>query len=251
MTGSIPRARMARFRREVSLVFQDPFDSLNPQKRVGALMAEPLEIHKVGTKPQRRDRVLKMLERVRLMPAETFVTKYPHQLSGGERQRVAIGRALMLDPKLLIADEPTTMLDVSVRAGILNLFRDLRKSTEMSMLFISHDFTTLSYVCDRIAIMYLGHLVEVGPADRVMTERFHPYTQALGSAIPVADPGITRKRVDLSIDEVGVTSGVGCPFVARCPERLDQCGTVRPEPINVRPDHWVACHLFADRSMLS
>ena len=245
MTGPIPRTRNARFRRSVSMVFQDPFDSLNPQKRVGKLVAEPLEIHKVGTDPERRRRVMDTLERVRLLPADGFVDKYPFELSGGERQRVAIARALILDPELLIADEPTTMLDVSVRAGILNLIRDLQKSTRMSLLFISHDFTTLSYVCDRIAIMYLGHLVEVGPADRVMAERFHPYTKALASAIPVADPAVKRERVRLSIDESGTARAGGCPFAARCPQRMEICDSVRPEPLDVEPGHWVACHLFS------
>ena len=245
MTGRIPRTRSARFRRSVSMVFQDPFDSLNPQKRVGKLVAEPLEIHKVGTDTERQRRVMDTLERVRLVPADGFVSKYPFELSGGERQRVAIARALILDPELLIADEPTTMLDVSVRAGILNLIRDLQKSTRMSLLFISHDFTTLSYVCDRIAIMYLGHLVEVGPAKRVMAERFHPYTKALASAIPVADPGVKRERVRLSIDESGTATRDGCPFAARCPQRMEICDSVRPEPVNVEPTHWVACHLFS------
>lgn len=244
MTGRVPRSRRAGFRRSVSMVFQDPFDSLNPQKRVGKLVAEPLEIHKVGTDVERRHRVMEALERVRLIPADSFIDKYPFDLSGGERQRVAIARALMLDPQLLIADEPTTMLDVSVRAGILNLIRDLQKSTQMSLLFISHDFTTLSYVCDRIAIMYLGHLVEVGPARRVMSERFHPYTRALASAIPVADPRVTRERVHLSIDEAGSARSEGCPFAARCPEQMDICNSVRPEPLTVEQDHWVACHLF-------
>ena len=252
MTGRVPRSRRARFRRSVSMVFQDPFDSLNPQKRVGKLVAEPLEIHKVGTDAERRRRVMEALERVRLIPADGFIDKYPFDLSGGERQRVAIARALMLDPQLLIADEPTTMLDVSVRAGILNLIRDLQKSTQMSLLFISHDFTTLSYVCDRIAIMYLGHLVEVGPAHRVMSERFHPYTRALSSAIPVADPRVKRERVHLSIDEAGSAVSEGCPFAPRCPERMDICTSVRPEPLTVEQDHWVACHLFgADRSPAS
>ena len=244
MTGQVPRTRSAQFRRSVSMVFQDPFDSLNPQKRVGKLVVEPLEIHKVGTESDRHRRVMESLERVRLVPADRFVSKYPFELSGGERQRVAIARALILGPELLIADEPTTMLDVSVRAGILNLIRDLQKSMQMSLLFISHDFTTLSYVCDRIAIMYLGHLVEVGPANRVMVEQFHPYTRALASAIPVADPGVERERVRLSIDEAGSAVSHGCPFVTRCPERMDVCDSVRPEPVTVDQDHWVACHLF-------
>jgi len=246
MNGRISRARMAQFRREVSMVFQDPFDSLNPQKRVGKLVAEPLEIHKVGTASERHERVLESLARVHLIPAEAFVKKYPYELSGGERQRVAIARALILNPKLLIADEPTTMLDVSVRAGILNLIRGLRESNDMSLLFISHDFTTLSYVCDRIAIMYLGHLVEVGPAHRVMVDQFHPYTRALASAIPVADPSIRRERVNLSIDEAGASGSMGCPFAPRCPERMDVCDTVRPAPITKEPDHWVACHLYGE-----
>ena len=248
MTGRVPGSRRARFRRSVSMVFQDPFDSLNPHKRVGKSVAEPLEIHKVGTESERRLRVMEALERVRLIPAGGFIDKYPFDLSGGERQRVAIARALMLDPQLLIADEPTTMLDVSVRAGILNLIRDLQRSTQLSLLFISHDFTTLSYVCDRIAIMYLGHLVEVGPAHRVMSERLHPYTRALSSAIPVADPRVERERVHLSIDEAGSAVSEGCPFAARCPERMDVCTSIRPEPLSVERDHWVACHLFqADR----
>lgn len=239
------RRELVEFRQGVSMVFQDPYDSLNVRSRVRDIVSEPLRIHRLGTRPEREQQVVRALERVRLSPPGYYADKYPHELSGGERQRVSIARALILDPILLIADEPTTMLDVSVRAGLLNLLKEMTSELALSMLFISHDFSTLSYLSDRIAIMYLGHVVERGPTRSVLTERLHPYTQALESAIPRVDPDGQRQRVTTSID-TGVPTPGGCPFAPRCPERMAVCDEVMPPLLPVLDDHDVACHLYAD-----
>lgn len=233
------------FRRRASMVFQDPYDSLNARTKVRDVVSEPLRIQRIGTRNEREQRVLNALEQVHLSPPEYYWDSYPHELSGGERQRVSVARALILDPILLIADEPTTMLDVSVRAGLLNLLKEMTEHLSLSMLFISHDFSTLSYLSDRIAIMYLGHVVERGPARSVLSERLHPYTQALESAIPRIDPDAQRQRVTTSID-TGAPSEHGCPFAPRCPERMPLCDDVMPPLLPVQDDHAVACHLYTE-----
>lgn len=233
------------FRRKVSMVFQDPYDSLNPRAKVRDIVSEPLRIQKLGDASEREDRVTRQLERVHLSPATYYADSYPHELSGGERQRVSIARALVLDPILLIADEPTTMLDVSVRAGLLNLMKEMTEELSLSMLFITHDFSTLSYLSDRIAIMYAGYVVERGSTRDVLRERLHPYTEALESAIPRVDPDSQRERVTTSID-TGAPPPHGCPFAPRCPERMDVCDKVMPELLPVCEGHAVACHLYTD-----
>jgi peptide/nickel transport system ATP-binding protein len=242
VTRSFPPGIEEQFRRSIGMVFQDPYDSLNPRMRVEAILAEPLEIHDVGTRDERRHRVHAMLERVHLSPASEYADKYPHELSGGERQRVAIGRALILDPLLLIADEPTTMLDVSVRSGLLNLIREMRSSGDLALLFISHDFSTLRYVCDRIVIMYLGRVVETGPIAEVLARRLHPYTRALCAAIPIPDPEVRRARVTTSLETAGAPEQ-GCPFEPRCPLRIDRCRTEMPPLVEVDAGHAIACHV--------
>lgn len=239
------RGELATFRRKVSMVFQSPFDALNPRWTVADAISEPLQVHKIGTKPERKAAVLEMLERVGLRPADYYAERYPHELSGGELQRAAVARALILGPDLMIADEPTTMLDVSVRAGILNLLRHMRDEENLAMLFISHDLTTLSYLCDRVAIMYLGKVVEMGPVDGVLGQRLHPYTNALAMAIPAEDPDIVRPPVPI-VGDLSTGSHVlqGCPFAPRCPARIDNVCTVdEPDLREVREGHWVACHL--------
>lgn len=235
---------LTTFRRKVSMVFQSPFDSMNPRWKIADAVAEPLSIHKVGSKVERREAVLSMLDRVGLRPPDYYAERYPHELSGGELQRAAVARALILGPDLMIADEPTTMLDVSVRAGVLNLLRKMRDEENLAMLFISHDLTTLSYLCDRIAIMYLGRVVEIGSAHDVLGERLHPYTNALAAALPLEDPDLIRPPVPIIGDLSTVSLATqGCPFAPRCPSRMDHCEEDEPVLVEAREGHFVACHL--------
>jgi peptide/nickel transport system ATP-binding protein len=235
---------LSNFRRKVGMVFQSPFDSLNPRWKIADVVSEPLRIHRVGDRAERRAAVMEMLERVGLRPADYYMDRYPHELSGGELQRAAVARALILGPDLVIADEPTTMLDVSVRAGILNLLRRMKDEEHLAMLFISHDLTTLSYLCDRVAIMYLGRVVEIGPANDVLSERLHPYTNALAAAVPLEDPDLIRPPVPIIGDLTPIAAGTkGCPFAARCPAKGAICEEEAPGLLEVREDHFVSCHL--------
>lgn len=231
------------FRRRVSMVFQDPYQSLNPRMTVIDSVIEPLRVNKLGSRSEQERAGLEVLDRVGLRPAGHYANEYPHQLSGGERQRAAVARALITKPKLLIADEPTTMLDVSVRTGLLNLLRDITRQEGLAMVFISHDFTTLEYLCDRIVIIYLGRVAEVGQASSVLQDGLHPYAQVLASAIPVADPDGNRPRVRSTIDS-GQPSRAGCLFEPRCPHRMDICTRVIPRLDEARPGRLVACHLY-------
>jgi peptide/nickel transport system ATP-binding protein len=242
-TAKMGGSELRRFRREVSMVFQDPFDSLNPRWRIWMTIAEPLHIHGEGTRREQRAAALEMLERVQLGPAEFYAEKYPHELSGGERQRAAVARALILGPKILIADEPTTMLDVSIRAGLLNLLRDLQKQQQLTMLFVSHDFSTLTYLCDRIAIMYRGVIVEEGMTSGVLARQLHPYTAALAAAIPVPDPRIKRPRVVVGDSTAAVGLAPGCRFADRCIHRMPHCTEAEPALALLDAQHAVACYL--------
>jgi peptide/nickel transport system ATP-binding protein len=233
------------FRRRVSMVFQDPYQSLNPRMTVLDSVVEPLRVHRLGSRREQERAGLEVLDRVGLRPADHFANEYPHQLSGGERQRAAVARALITRPKLLIADEPTTMLDVSVRTGLLNLLRGITREEGLAMVFISHDFTTLEYLCDRIVIIYLGRVAEIGPATDVLQNGLHPYAQVLAAAIPVADPDAHRMRVRSTID-TGEPSREGCLFEPRCPHRMDICVSVIPPLDEAQPDRFVACHLYGD-----
>lgn len=239
------KAQRREFRRRVSMVFQDPYQSLNPRMRVIESVIEPLRIHRIGTRREQERAGLEVLDRVGLRPADYYAEEYPHQLSGGERQRVAVARALVTRPKLLIADEPTTMLDVSVRTGLLNLLKQITREEGLAMVFISHDFTTLEYMCDRIVIIYLGRVAEVGPASQVLSEGLHPYAKVLASAIPVADPNADRPRVRTTID-MGQPDRGGCLFEPRCPYRMDVCRRVVPPLLQAAPARLVACHLYTE-----
>ena len=242
---TLSRRDLFAFRRQVSMVFQDPFDSLNPRLRIRDAVSEPLRIHKVGTAAERRRAVLAMLERVQLLPAEFYAEKFPHELSGGERQRVAVARSLILGPRVLIADEPTTMLDVSIRAGLLNLLRSLQQEEQLTLLFISHDFSTLANLCDRIAIMYRGVVVESGPTEQVLGQQLHPYTKALAAAIPRADPRSQRPR-GATVESSGPVTRPACGFVDRCPQRMPACEVQEPALVQVGDRHTVACFLYEE-----
>ena len=189
------RARMRQARRDMQIVFQDPYSSLNPRMRVGTIVEEPLIIHKTGAKAERRRRVEELFELVGLDPSQ--LSRYPHQFSGGQRQRIGLARALALNPSFIIADEPVSALDVSVQAQVINLLMDLQQRLKLTYLFIAHDLRLVHHICDRVAVMYLGRIVEMGPADRLFQAPAHPYTKALLSAIPVPDPDAPRQRIVL------------------------------------------------------
>jgi oligopeptide transport system ATP-binding protein len=192
---SFSRSRMRQARRDMQIVFQDPYSSLNPRMRVGAIVEEPLIIHRIGSKTERRTRVAELFDLVGLDPAQ--LTRYPHQFSGGQRQRIGLARALALNPSLIIADEPVSALDVSVQAQVINLLMDLQERLKLTYLFIAHDLRLVRHICSRVAVMYLGRIVEMGPTERLFEAPAHPYTRALLSAIPVPDPNATRQRIIL------------------------------------------------------
>jgi peptide/nickel transport system ATP-binding protein len=227
-------------RREAQIVFQDPYESLDPRYRVRDTVAEPLVIHRIGTRAERVERVRGALERAGLSPAELFLDRYPHELSGGQRQRVAIAAALVLEPKLLVADEPVSMLDVSVRAGILDLLDGLRRAG-LGILMITHDLSTATHYADRIMVMYLGRIVEEGPAREVVANPQHPYTQALISVVPRRDPH-DRSRPQILQGETPnpVDIPVGCRFHPRCPIGDEACRAVDPQ-LEPAGGHLAAC----------
>lgn len=245
-TGPLAKPMLKAVRREIQIVFQDPYESLNPLMSVEEIVAEPLIIHQLAPNAHAaRERVIAALESAGLRPASAFLARHPHELSGGQRQRVAIASALVLEPTLLLADEPVSMLDVSVRAEILNLLSDLRRTRGISVLFITHDLSTVATFADRIAVMYLGRIVEFGPARAVVSNPQHPYTQALLSVVPVANPRLRRKRATLSGETPNpVNIPSGCRFHPRCPLAMEQCTHIDPPAVAVTPEHTAVCLLL-------
>lgn len=241
--ASFNKADWKDFRSNVQIIFQDPFNSLDPKMTVRETLLEPLKIHGME---DREERLQKVLREVELSPPETYLSNFPDQLSGGEKQRVSIARALVLEPDIILADEPVSMLDVSTQASILKLLARLREDRGMSMFYISHDLSTVAYVCDSIHVMYLGRLVETAPTMDLLEEPQHPYTQALIKAIPLPDPYFKRERTAISgvpRDPIGL--GEGCRFRDRCPERMDICEKT-PEFVESGDGRHVACHLYYD-----
>jgi len=235
---------LQQFRRRVQMIFQDPFGTLNPRFTIGATVAEPLIIHGVKDPKARDALVRRAMERAELRPASKYLHRYPFELSGGERQRVAIARAIVLEPQVMVADEPVSMLDVSIRAGILNLLKSLRDEMGLSIVYISHDLSTIRYVCDRTAVMYLGKLVEVGPTEQVLSRPQHPYTQLLLDSVPVPDPDANQTSTNTAgevPDQIDVPTG--CRFAPRCPLRQPRCTQLEPPEVAFAPGHTVACHL--------
>jgi oligopeptide/dipeptide ABC transporter ATP-binding protein len=244
---SIPDGDLGWFRQRAQIVFQDPFSSLNPYMRVYDLVEEPLIISGIHDRDERHDRINRALEAVDLVPARRFGEKFPTTMSGGQRQRVGIARALVRDPEFIVADEPVSMIDASSRIEILDLLRGLKEERGVAFLYITHDIAGARYFADRIAVMYQGSIVELGPAGRVIDNPLHPYTKALIAAIPEPDPANRFKHRAVVPGEPSV-SGVlppGCPFAPRCPSKLPQrCETERPVLIEQEPGHSVACFLY-------
>jgi peptide/nickel transport system ATP-binding protein len=246
VTG-LSHRELRRLRRRMQLIYQDPYESLDPRFRVAATVAEPLAIHGIGTREERRAAVDRALEQVGLSPAGLYAGRYPHELSGGQRQRIAIAASLVLEPELLVADEPVSMLDVSVRAGILGILDELRNGG-LGVLMITHDLSTAARFADRICVMYLGRIVEVGPAVQVVEDPQHPYTKALLSVVPRRDP---RRRVTAQIlrgeTPNPISVPAGCRFHPRCPVATEDCRTADPalRPVSgASPEHQAACILL-------
>jgi len=237
-----------KLRQQMQIVFQDPYEALNPRQTVFESVAEPLEIHRlVKYRAEMIERVAAALDAAGLKPPETFFDRYPQGLSGGQRQRLVIAGALVLNPDMLVADEPVSMLDVSIRADILNLLRQLRDERGITVLYITHDLATAAYFTDRIAVMYLGRIVEIGPTEIVLSDPRHPYTKALLSVVPVPNPRQRRKRLVLTGETPNpIDLPSGCRFHPRCPIASEQCSRTDPQLESIRPDHQVACIRWAD-----
>ena len=237
--------RLKEMRRRIQVIFQDPYESLNPLMTIGEIVAEPLAVHGLLHDPaQRAARVVRALEDAGLKPAGSFAHRLPHELSGGQRQRVVIAGALVLEPALLLADEPVSMLDVSIRAEILNLLADLRAARGISVLFITHDLSTAAYFADRVAVMYLGRIVEIGPTRQVLKQPAHPYSKALLSVIPVPNPRLRHPRTILQGETPNpIDLPSGCRFHPRCPVAFERCPQVDPALAEVSTGHEAACLL--------
>lgn len=243
----LPREELRKMRREMQIVFQDPYASLNPRMTVGDIVGEPLEIHNVARGKEKESRVNDLLETVGL--SAMHARRYPHEFSGGQRQRIGVARALALNPKLIVCDEPVSALDVSIQSQVLNLLEDLQDEFDLTYLFIAHDLSVVKHISDRVAVMYLGQLVELAEEQELYENPTHPYTEALLSAIPLADPKLQRER-DRIVLEGDVPSPSnppsGCHFRTRCMYSMDKCSEAKPEWVDIGDEHYVACYLHQD-----
>lgn len=231
-------------RRKLQMIFQDPYASLNPRMTVGDIIGEALDIHRLAQGSRRQERIMELLRLVGLNPEHA--NRFPHEFSGGQRQRIGIARALAVEPQLIVCDEPISALDVSIQAQVVNLLKDLQERLGLTYLFIAHDLSMVQYISDRVAVMYLGQVVELADSFELYENPLHPYTKALMAAIPVADPDESAKRERAALQgDIGgaINPGPGCRFASRCPQAQDSCRRQDPEYREVKPGHYVACHL--------
>ncbi|MCF8565386.1 dipeptide ABC transporter ATP-binding protein [Alicyclobacillus tolerans] len=237
------RGQMQQMRREMQIVFQDPYASLNPRFSIAQTLMEPMVVHKLYTPEERSEKVRSLLERVGLDP--DYAKRYPHEFSGGQRQRIGIARALALNPKLIILDEPVAALDVSVQSQVLNLLEDLQEEFGFSYVFVAHDLSVVRHISDRVLVLYLGKMAELADSETLFAEPLHPYTKALLSAVPVPDPEFKRERIILQGDLPSPANPPkGCVFHTRCPVAMPVCSEKTPEWKEVKPNHHLACHLY-------
>jgi oligopeptide transport system ATP-binding protein len=232
-------------RRQMQMIFQDPYASLNPRMTVGSIISEPLEVHSIGTKAERLERVRELLRVVGLNPY--FINRYPHEFSGGQRQRIGVARALAVNPSFIVCDEPISALDVSIQAQIINLLEDLQEQFNLTYLFIAHDLSVVRHISDRIAVMYLGKIMEMCDRDELYRNPMHPYSQALLSAVPIPDPMVEEKRQRIILEgdvPTPVNPPKGCHFCTRCPKVMDVCKDNEPEFRDYGEEHFVACWLY-------
>ena len=242
---TLSRQELKRMRRRMQIVFQDPYASLNPRMTVQDIVGEPLDIHRLAKGSARRTRIEELLRLVGLNP--NHMSRFPHEFSGGQRQRIGIARALAVEPEFIICDEPISALDVSIQAQVVNLLKKLQSQMNLTFLFIAHDLSMIKYISDRVAVMYLGQLMELATSDALYRDPLHPYTQALLSAIPIPDPEIEKKRARVVLQgEVPnpLAPPMGCPFSSRCPLATAKCHAEAPQWREVKKDHFAACHLL-------
>ena len=240
------KKNLKKIRMNCQMIHQDPYDSINPRMKIGDIISEPLEIHNIGNKQDRLKRVIEVLQEVKLEPASEIIKKYPHMLSGGQRQRVVLARALSLKPKIIIADEPVSMLDVSIRAEMLELMYNLQKRHNISFIYITHDLATARYFGQRIGVLYRGKIVEIGPISQVLLKPRHPYTQALIDAISEPDPDNLNKEKRIRIRDITDEDVLqGCRFKARCPYVIEKCNN-EPSLVEIIDGHYSACHIKLD-----
>ncbi len=242
---SMSKKQLRQVRRDIQMVFQDPYASLNPRHSVQQILEEPLIVHGIGNKKERANRVAEMIDVVGL--SSYHLKRYPHQFSGGQRQRIGIARALMTKPKLIIADEPVSALDVSIQAQVLNLLKDIQKEFGLTYIFIAHDLGVVRHISDRVGVMYLGKMVELSGSEELYEHPLHPYTQALLSSVPIPDPDIKRESIILTGDIPSASNPPsGCAFHTRCQHAMEVCKTINPVYQEIKADHYAACHLHGE-----